>query len=49
MKLDQKQTITEELRGHLTSAEVVYLTDFTGLTVEAIGSSSERPVPSTVS
>ena len=37
MKLDQKQTITEELRGHLTSAEVVYLTDFTGLTVEAIG------------
>ena len=34
MKLEQKQTITEELRGHLTSAEVVYLTDFTGLTVE---------------
>jgi large subunit ribosomal protein L10 len=37
MKLDQKQTITEELRGYLNSAEVVYLTDFTGLTVEAIG------------
>ena len=37
MKLDQKQTITEELKGHLSSSEVVYLTDFTGLTVEAIG------------
>jgi large subunit ribosomal protein L10 len=37
MKLDEKQSITEELRGHLTAAEVVYLTDFTGLTVEAIG------------
>lgn len=37
MKLDQKQTITEELHGQLNSAEVVYLTDFTGLTVEAIG------------
>lgn len=37
MRLDEKQTITEELRGQLTSAEVVYLTDFTGLTVEAIG------------
>jgi len=37
MKLDQKQTIAEELRGQLGSAEVVYLTDFTGLTVEAIG------------
>lgn len=37
MKLDQKQTIAEELRGQLGSAEVVYLTDFTGLSVEAIG------------
>ena len=37
MKLDQKQTIAEELQGYLSSAEVVYLTDFTGLTVEAIG------------
>ena len=37
MKLDQKQTIAEELQGQLTSSEVVYLTDFTGLTVEAIG------------
>ncbi|MCL7972817.1 MAG: 50S ribosomal protein L10 [marine benthic group bacterium] len=37
MKLDQKQSISEELRGYLSSAEVVYLTDFTGLTVEAIG------------
>lgn len=37
MKLDQKQTIAEELRGQLSSAEVVYLTDFTGLSVEAIG------------
>jgi large subunit ribosomal protein L10 len=37
MKLDQKQTITEELHGYLSSADVVYLTDFTGLTVEAIG------------
>ena len=37
MKLDQKQTITEELRGQLSSADVVYITDFTGLTVEAIG------------
>lgn len=37
MKLEQKQTITEELQGQLTSSDVVYLTDFTGLTVEAIG------------
>ena len=37
MKLDQKQTIAEELQGQLTSSDVVYLTDFTGLTVEAIG------------
>ena len=37
MKLDVKQTIAEELRGQISSAEVVYLTDFTGLTVEAIG------------
>jgi large subunit ribosomal protein L10 len=37
MKLDQKQTIAEELRGQLGSAGVVYLTDFTGLSVEAIG------------
>jgi large subunit ribosomal protein L10 len=37
MKLDQKQAIAEELRGQLGSAEVVYLTDFTGLSVEAIG------------
>ena len=37
MKLDRKQTITAELQGRLSSAEVVYLTDFTGLTVEAIG------------
>ncbi len=37
MKLDQKQAIAEELHGRLGTAEVVYLTDFTGLTVEAIG------------
>jgi large subunit ribosomal protein L10 len=37
MKLEQKQTIAEELQGQLTSSDVVYLTDFTGLTVEAIG------------
>jgi large subunit ribosomal protein L10 len=37
MKLDQKQSIAEELQGQLTSSDVVYLTDFTGLTVEAIG------------
>lgn len=37
MKLDQKQTITEELHGQLSSSDVVYITDFTGLTVEAIG------------
>ncbi len=37
MKLDQKQTIAEELQGQLSSSDVVYLTDFTGLTVEAIG------------
>lgn len=37
MRLDQKKTLTEELRGLLSSADVVYLTDFTGLSVEAIG------------
>lgn len=37
MKLEQKQTISEELRGQLTSSDIVYLTDLTGLTVEAIG------------
>ena len=37
MKLGQKQTITEELHGQLSSSEVVYITDFTGLTVEKIG------------
>ncbi len=37
MKLDQKQTITAELQGMLSSSDVVYLTDFTGLTVDAIG------------
>lgn len=37
MKLDRKQSITEQLHGQLASSEVVYLTDFTGLTVEAIG------------
>ena len=37
MKLDQKKTITEELQDMLSSADVVYLTDFTGLSVEAIG------------
>ena len=37
MRLDQKQAITEELHGRLGSADVVYLTDFTGLSVEAIG------------
>ena len=37
MKLEQKQTIAGELQGQLTSSDVVYLTDFTGLTVEAIG------------
>lgn len=42
MKLDQKQAIAEELRGYLSSAEVVYLTDFTGLTVDAIGDLRRR-------
>lgn len=37
MRLDQKKTITEELQGMLSSADVIYLTDFTGLSVEAIG------------
>lgn len=37
MKLDQKQAIAGELQEQLTSSDVVYLTDFTGLTVEAIG------------
>jgi large subunit ribosomal protein L10 len=37
MRLDQKQAIAAELREKLDSADVVYLTDFTGLTVEAIG------------
>jgi large subunit ribosomal protein L10 len=37
MRLDQKQAIAEELQGKLGSVEVVYLTDFTGLDVEAIG------------
>ena len=36
MTLDQKQTISEELHDRLASAEVLYLTDFTGLSVEAI-------------
>ena len=37
MTLNQKQTIAEELQGRISSAEVVYLTDFTGLDVESIG------------
>lgn len=37
MRLEEKQAIAEELHGRLESAEVLYLTDFTGLDVEAIG------------
>ena len=36
MTLNQKQTIAEDLHERLDSAEVLYLTDFTGLSVEAI-------------
>lgn len=36
MTLEQKKTIADELHGRLESAEVLYLTDFTGLSVEAI-------------
>ncbi len=36
MRLDQKQDIAQELNEKLDSADVLYLTDFTGLTVEAI-------------
>ncbi len=37
MTLDKKQTIAGELQEKLEAAEVLYLTDFTGLSVEAIG------------
>jgi len=37
MRRDQKQAIADELHDRLGAADVVYLTDFTGLTVEAIG------------
>ena len=37
MTLERKQTIAEELHARLETADVLYLTDFTGLTVEAIG------------
>ena len=37
MTHSQKQSIAEDLHARLDSAGVLYLTDFTGLTVEAIG------------
>lgn len=37
MRLDQKQAIADELHGRLRDAGIVYLADFTGLDVEAMG------------
>jgi large subunit ribosomal protein L10 len=37
MRLEQKQEIAEDLRALLRDAGIVYLADFTGLTVEAMG------------
>lgn len=42
MTLERKQAIAEELQQRLDAAEVLYLTDFTGLTVEAISDLRNR-------
>lgn len=42
MKLEQKQAITEELAERFETAATIYLTDFTGLDVEAMGELRSR-------
>jgi len=42
MRLEEKQAIAENLANKLREAETVYLTDFTGLDVEALSSLRKR-------